>query len=208
MKPMNNRSTVLVDIDDTLSDTQVAMLRYVNSKSAQPYRFEELTRAHREEAVPEYERLVQEFLADPQLVGQCRPYRTALAAMQQLHDAGYAIHIVSSRREPLHAVTTAWLKEHGFADYVSAIHPRSARHTGKEFKRLVAERIKPAAAFDDTLEVAEILAGTGVLVYLIHQPWNAGESLPENIHRAETFAAAATDFLNRQRAAGTPTPPS
>ena len=200
--------TLLVDIDDTLSDTQVAMLRYVNSKSAQPYRFEELTRAHREEAVPEYERLVQEFLADPQLVGQCRPYRTALAAMQQLHDAGYAIHIVSSRREPLHAVTTAWLKEHGFADYVDTIHPRSAQHTGKEFKQMIAGKIKPAAAFDDTLEVAEVLAGTGVLTYLIDRPWNAGEPLPKNICRAETFAAAAADFLNRQRDSRAPAPPS
>jgi phosphoglycolate phosphatase-like HAD superfamily hydrolase len=189
--------TVLVDIDDTLSDTQNPMLAYVNSKSSQPYTFDKMTREHREAGIPEYENLVQEFLARPDLVSKCPPFSDALDAMRRLHEAGYEIHIVSSRKEPLHAITETWLAEHGFADYVHQIHPRSSTQKGKEFKRIVAERIKPVAGFDDTLEVAEVLAEAGFPIYLIDKPWNTGDSLPQNITRADSFAAAVNDLLSK-----------
>lgn len=188
-------ATVLVDIDDTLSDTQVAMLEYINRRSQTPYRFEELTRAHREQDIPEYESLVQEFLATPSLVEQTKPYANALTALRRLHAAGFVIHIASSRREPLHDATVRWLERHGFIDYVDTIHPRSSAHRGHEFKRLVAERIRPAAAFDDTYEVAELLAKSDVPVYLIDKPWNRDERLPRNVVRAKDFADAVSRFL-------------
>lgn len=196
---MTPKPTVLVDIDDTLSDTQHAMLSYINTHGSRQYRFEELTRAHREEGVEEYEELVQEFLSQPKLVRQCRPLQNAIDGLRQLHAAGYEIHIVSSRKELLHETTRDWLADHGFADYVDMIHPRSSRYKGKDFKQVVADRIKPAVAFDDTLEVVEVLAGGGVLTYLINQPWNADGQLPKNVRRAESFAAAVDDFLNRSQ---------
>ncbi len=199
---------VLVDIDDTLADTQVAMLRYINQKSKRPYRFEELTREHRERSVPEYDKLAKEFMDRPDLIARCTPCADALDALKRLHGAGFAIHIVSSRREPIHDITLEWLREHGFADYVTEVHPRSSKQSGREFKRLISEKIRPAAAFDDTMEVAEALSQIGVTVYLIHKPWNASETLPRNVSHAETFAAAVNAFLSRDRASSAPAPPN
>lgn len=186
---------VLIDIDDTLADTTAVLLEYVNSRAERSYTFDELTRDHREAGVAEYKALVDEFLQRADLFQSVQPFSGALDACQKLHTAGYAIHIASARRENLHDVTTGWLKEHGFIDYVERIHRRSSQHPGRDFKRLVAEEVKPAAVFDDTAEVAETLAGSGILVYLIDQPWNAGE-IPANIKRSPSFAAAVEEFLN------------
>ncbi|MEX2209939.1 MAG: hypothetical protein WD603_03610 [Patescibacteria group bacterium] len=199
---------ILVDIDDTLADTQTAMLRYINQKSNQTYRLEELTREHRENTKLEYDKLAKEFMARPDLIARCAPYADALDAFRKLHGSGFVIHIVSSRREPLHDITLDWLREHGFADYVTEVHPRSSKQSGREFKCLISEKIRPVAAFDDTMEIAEALADMNITVYLIHQPWNAGESLPPNVHRSKTFAAAVNAFLSQDRASSAPAPPN
>lgn len=187
--------TVLVDLDDTLADTQVAMLRYINARGARQFTFAELTREHREQEVAGYDELVNEFLRQPELVRQTAPYDDAREAIRQLHAAGLAIHIVSARREILHGVTDEWLGEHGFARYVTEIHRRSSHTKGRDFKRLVSEKIHPIAAFDDTYDVAETLAATGVPVYLIDKPWNQEERLPAGITRVPSFAAGVHKFL-------------
>jgi len=197
MKPAA-KPIVFVDVDDTIADTQRHVLRHINAGREQPYIYDKLDRSFREgnNAGKEYDDAVQELLR-PEIMTETAPLAGALAAMERLHDAGYEVHIVSARREPLHDTTEEWLAKHGFADFVERIHRRSANLKGKAFKRQLAEQVKPAALFDDTLDVALELADTIDAIYLIDKPWNndAGLTLPHNVVRTDDFAAAVDAFL-------------
>ena len=188
---------VLVDIDDTLADTQTQLLGYVNARASRRYAFNELTNEFRQGIGPgkEYDDLVTFAMRDPALIARAEPFDGALEAMKKLKEAGHEVHIASSRREILHGITKDWLKRHGFIKYIDGIHPRSSDKGGGEFKIFTARKLGTAAAFDDTYEVAAALAAEGVKVYLIEKPWNRLEPLLPNMELAAGFDAAVDDFL-------------
>jgi phosphoglycolate phosphatase-like HAD superfamily hydrolase len=190
MKP-----AVMVDIDDTLADTQTNLLAYVNARASRPYVYEQLTRRFREGAVAEYNRLVTEYLRQPTLVFAHILLPGSRRSLERLHEAGYAVHIVSSRKENLHEITRAWLVHHGLMAYVTTVHGRSAQVRGNAFKVAVAKATQAVAAFDDTYDVAEALADAGVEAYLMDRPWNQDEPLIPHMHRAESLEAAVDAFL-------------
>ncbi len=190
-----NKLAVLVDIDDTIADAQTVLLEHVNRVSPVKYRLEDLTRASRERNDNDYNRLVAQLLRQPDIIGSYLPFADAAAAMKKLHQAGFEIHIASSRKEVLHEVTIQWLRRHGFADFVTRVHPRSSLSRGHEFKVEAATSVNAVAAFDDTFNVVEALSAAVPVVYLIERPWNHGETTPVNVKRAGSFAAAVDDFL-------------
>lgn len=190
-----NKPTVLVDIDDTISDSQTVILEHVNRLSPIRYRQEDLTRASREQDNNHYNRLVAHLLKQPDIIGSYLPFADAAAAMKKLHQAGFEIHIASSRKEVLHEVTIQWLRRHGFADFVTRVHPRSSLSRGHEFKVKAAASVNAVAAFDDTYDVVEALSAAVPIVYLIDRPWNHGEATPVNVKRAGSFAIAVDDFI-------------
>ena len=192
-----NKPAVLVDIDDTIADAQTVLLEHVNLMSPVQYRLEDLTRASREHNDNDYNRLVAQLLKQPDIIGSYLPFEDAVTAMEKLHQAGFEIHIASSRREVLHAVTTQWLRLHGFADFITRVHPRSSTSRGHLFKVEAASIVNAVAAFDDTFDVVEALSSTVPVVYLIDRPWNHGEPTPANVKRAGSFALAVDDFLER-----------
>ncbi len=192
---MSNK-TVLIDIDDTLADTQTHILQYVNSNAKRHYKREEISRSFREGKSSEYTLLVKQFLNNADLVAQILPYSDALGAMQKLHQNNYAIHIVSARKQNLYDTTLAWLNQHGFADFIHHVHPRPNLSRGHVFKARVARDINPVAAFEDTYDVALALAREVPCVYLIDKPWNLAESIPANIVRASSFNDSVEDFLS------------
>lgn len=185
----------LVDIDDTLADTQLKILEYVNQYSEQKYLFDGITREFREGGVEEYENLVRNFLKQPELIYQVNIYPSALESIQKLYE-NYRVHIASSRREPLHKTTEQWLKNHGLLDYVEKIHSRFSNQKGGDFKVAAAKTAGASIAFDDTLDVAEALAKSGVTTYLIDKPWNQSPKLPSNIIRVENFEAAVDQVVD------------
>ncbi len=191
---MNKKPVVLVDIDDTLADTKVKMLEYINRNGDKTYQYHELTQEFRDGKIPDYEKLVQEYLSQPKLIEEILPYEDALEAIQRLEAAGYEIHIVSTRKEPLHKSTIRWLTLHGFDKHIERIHPRSSEKIGHKFKKETAELVSAVAAFDDTLGVARAMAEVIPAVYLINKPWNQGK-LPKNIIRVSSFVEAVNIFL-------------
>lgn len=190
-----NKPAVLVDIDDTIADAQTVLLDHVNRVSPVKYCHEDLTRASRESNDNDYNLLVAQLLKQPDIIGSYLPFKDAAAAMAQLHRAGFEIHIASSRREVLHEVTIQWLRRYGFADFITRVHPRSSASRGHTFKVEAATSVRAVAAFDDTFDVVEALSVTVPIVYLIKQPWNYGETMPINVRRATSFAAAVDDYL-------------
>lgn len=191
---------VLVDIDDTLADTQVKILEYVNSHAPQHYAMNQITHEFREGLNAEYDQLVRQFLASGDLVGQIEPITDAISGLAQLKEAGYEIHIASARQENLHTVTVDWLTRHGLSDYVHRIHPRFSHQRDYQFKLTAAREIDAVAAFDDTLSVIEALAAAVPKLYLINKPWNNHKNIKTPIIRVDSFAAAVSDFLAKNPA--------
>ena len=189
----------LVDIDDTLTPAQKHILEHVNSRAARHFTFEEMTWQFREETIPGYDEYVQEVLGSPELVREYLPYALALPALERLAGAGYEVHIASSRKENLHAVTEEWLTEHGFMPHVHRVHKRFARvEKGANFKVKVAREFGVTVAFDDTHSVVQALAQLGgVRVYVIDKPWNREPfaDVKGEIVRVSSFAAAVDDLL-------------
>lgn len=192
---MTNR--VLVDVDDTLSDTQLVLIREVGRMTGQTFKFDEMTRAHREKEIDGWGEGVRQVLNDPEVMLTCQPSHLALEGLSLLHAGGFEPHIVSSRQEPLHEATATWLDQHGFAKYVSAIHPRLNGESGNSFKVRIAREQQFRAAFDDTFEVVVALAEVVPVVYVIDKPWNRGhdEELPDNVERVESFYDGVEEFL-------------
>ncbi len=191
-------ANILVDIDDTLAQTQSHNIDYIKKQHGKDYNFSDMTREYREGHDIEYAKLVGQFLQDKQVISEIKPYSFALDSLKMLHQAGHTIHIVSSRRENLHKVTEDWLREHGFIDYVHLIHPRYSNLHGKDFKLKIAQDNKLTIAFDDTWDVSEALAGAGVRVFLIHKPWNQDEELTNMIIRVDDFRTGVELFLSEQ----------
>lgn len=188
----------LVDIDDTLADTQVEILKHVNDRSKKYYRLSDMTRQFRENKVDGYYEHVTDFLNRPDTVLQVPAYPYAEYCLRNLKDSGYEVHIASSRKESLHETTHLWLNRHGFDKYVDAVHPRYSIQRGFQFKVDTAKKIGAEVAFDDTLNVAEALSENGVLTYLIDKPWNKTDTKKRNIIRSESLESAIKHHLALQ----------
>ncbi len=170
------RQAEIVDIDDTIADTQAAIIDFIFRRTGERVPLEYFTEAVRRDRSGEYAELVTQFLNTPEVVRDVAPLADARRALKRLRAAGYRIHIMSSRAEPLHRVTEKWLKNHGFADSVHEIHPRSVSVPSSEYKRRLADRIKPAAIFEDAYDIVALLASAGITAYLITRPWNASRT--------------------------------
>lgn len=95
-------------------------------------------------------------------VGGTRP--GAVEAMNQLHEAGYTIRVITdrsfgSRPEVSQINTFNWLQEHGFKYHSVTFSPDKTVVHADFF-------------IEDKLENYDALDAVGVEVYLINRPWN------------------------------------
>jgi phosphoglycolate phosphatase-like HAD superfamily hydrolase len=199
--PNREPANLIIDLDDTLAEATRAILHNVNSRLPTPIEWHELTRSHREANDGPYFEAVQAFLAEPERLLQYEPCEGAREALTDLAAVGYELHLVSARKEPLHEITVEWVRRNRLAEFFRAIHGRPGAERGFEFKLRVAGELQPVAAFDDTLEIAEALGGTGISVYLIDKPWNVASHLPRRVRRIESFVLAAEHMLGSQQGA-------
>jgi phosphoglycolate phosphatase-like HAD superfamily hydrolase len=191
MKP-----TVMVDVDDTIADTQHAFIAYLEATGrGGQYTYAGITRAMRENHDAHYRELVWEFLTHSGTLANLRPLPGCLAALRRLVGAGYAVHITTSRTIEASQLTRNWLEHHGVAELATAVHLRPAEATRNGFKVDMALAIKAVAAFDDAYDAALALAEANVWTYLLTRPWNAKEPLPAGAQRAASFPGAVTQLL-------------
>lgn len=192
-----SKPKVLVDVDDTIADTQHVLIEQVNGRLGTSFTFDAMTREHREKEIEGWAKTVREILTEPEVMLTTKPSEGALEAFRFLVSSGYEAHIVSSRQEPLHDATAKWLHLHGFARHIHRIHPRPTSERGADFKVRIAKEQGFSAAFDDTFDVVVALTAVVPSVYLIDKPWNRGhdDELPPNAIRVEDFSHGVTDFL-------------
>jgi hypothetical protein len=192
---MPDSRALMVDMDDTLNAMQREVLRHIARRTGENPGYWAMDADTIEQQRSRENALVQEFLGRPDLVMRGRPYRFALEGVRLLHQAGYRLHIVSSRQEPLHQATEDWLAQYGFRPYIHQIHRRYSMIRGRDFKTRVAAEIGAAVAFDDTPTVVEELVKHGTPVYLIRRPWNRHITPRPALQVFPSFYRAAVAFL-------------
>lgn len=164
----------MVEIDNTLADTQRAFTEYLASTSEGSIDPESLGTELRGDGLEWNNPYVREFIESKnhrETVLAIEPYSSSLRALKKLTDLG-EVHIVSSRIENWHEPTRLWLASHGFMGMVAGVHLRGVGEKTVDFKRRIAKQLDADYVFDDSVEVALGLKGTSKGVYLISQPWN------------------------------------
>lgn len=185
------RKELLVDIDDTIAQTQRAIFRKVNSELGRNIKLSDLTFDIRENLSPSVQEVLDRFFLDREAVLLVTPYPSALNGVKLLHETGYLIHAVSSRKSPTRYYTGDWLATHGFGPFIAEVHPRDRNLSGPEFKLAIAKKTQAEAAFDDQVRIAQTLAQSGLSVYLLTRPWNRELKKFPNVRRVKSLYQAA-----------------
>ena len=187
---------VLVDVDNTINNLQVDLMRYVNRRLPQPYSYRRFTSADMESTDTLFDQFAAEFFNSPALLMKSKPFPGALDGIRLLDEKGFEIHIASGRHGSMHQTTMNWLEKHRFLPYVTFIHPRPAGESVLDFKIGIAKKVDAAVAFDDTRAVAEALSSNGIAVNLIRRPWNKEVRKSELIRPYPSFYRAVLAFVN------------
>jgi uncharacterized HAD superfamily protein len=189
----------LVDIDDTIADTQKMLIEKVSENTGHKYVFEEMDRDYREgdgEHTKLWREAVWDILKRPDVMITVSPSKGALEAIVELGNNGVDPDIVTARKQILADATGEWLETHGFAHHIHQRPIREDGESGVEFKLRVARENNYDVAFDDTYDVAVALADIIPTVYLIHKPWNDGHPLKENMIRVNSFSEGVRHYLD------------
>lgn len=195
---MSSKAVVLIDIDNTIAQTQHAYIRYANTLSNKPFIFEEITREYADDAADPFEALVRGFIASTDYkntVEAIEPYPGIREAFALLHGAGLKLCVASSRIEGWHQPTAQWLDTHGLLPYVDSLYLRTQDIDSGDFKQAVAALCGARYAFDDSASTGKLLAAMDTF-YLIDQPWNRDTVLPNHMLRVESFKYGVLHLLS------------
>ena len=191
-------SRLMIDVDDTIADTQKLLIEKINPLTDHRYSFEGMTRGHRENAAEfdEWNDHVRRLLKMPNDIALIKPSAGAQPAFERLFHHDFDPDITTARKAPLFDCTDQWLKEYHFWPFVNEIHRRRDNERGVEFKCRIAREYQFAAAFDDTADVVEALSRFVPVVYLINKPWNVDTDFPSNVIRVKSFAEGVDRLLS------------
>jgi 5'(3')-deoxyribonucleotidase len=190
-----HKINIVVDIDNTLADTQGAFLDYIVRVSGRSISPGNIRSELRGDGTEWYEPYAKEFIISTNYhvtVLTVKPYPISVQAMELLGTLG-DIHIVSSRINNWHNATHQWLEEHRLMTKVSSVHLRDASENSIDFKKRIVSQLQADYLFDDSTDIALGLRGAVDEVYLIRQPWNEELNIDtmNNIKRHDSLLDAA-----------------
>lgn len=192
------KKRVLVDLDDTLTATQAMLIKAAKNMCDGSVVFplyNEFAEDHFTNPKSVWRQVMVPVFRHPEIVLKVKPYKNALEALKLLSQNGYEVHLFSAREEEMHGHTDSWLRNYGFAPYITEVHRRFHPTPVSEFKLTTAKKVLPAACFDDRKVVAEILSQNGFPVYLIRRPWNFEVKRTNHIAPHNSFHQAVQAFL-------------
>lgn len=192
------KKCVLIDIDNTIAKTQIAYVKYANSRDSGRFFLEKITKEFNDDLNDEFDMLVHDFIVSTDYestVGSIEPYESVAQAFSILVDHGYEICVASSRIPNWHEPTVHWLDRHGLLAFISRLYLRSEDTDSLTFKNLVARSTGAVSSFDDSPQTA---LGCPFIknFYLIDQPWNRNIPRRSNIIRMASFYSAVYAFLD------------
>jgi uncharacterized HAD superfamily protein len=163
-----------IDIDDVLADLSTAMypslkLRYPSVRPVEHWSIFNLSKLF---SIP-YEGFLQAIVED-KLLENAQPLPGACRAMEQIHQSGHPIVLITSRGFHFDAlrVTQEWLARHRipYDDLIIVPHgmTKAQAAIGKYPKGFLY-------MIDDSFENLDAMKNAGLVRYpiLINQPWNA-----------------------------------
>ena len=193
-----HKINIIVDIDNTLADTQGAFLEYITKKSGRQIPLSSIRTELRGDGIEWYEPYAREFIFSTSYedtVLRVKPYPGSMEAMELLNTLG-DVHIVSSRINNWHDATHQWLKNHNFTEKVRSIHLRDVNEKSVDFKKRIIAQLQGDYLFDDSMDIAIELKDIVREIYLIDQPWNEDLSIDyEKIRRHDDLLKAAESLV-------------
>lgn len=191
-------TTILIDIDNTIAQTQRAYIAYANEMVGDArFIFEDITKEYSDNINDPFEALVRNYLTSSnyaQTAEAILPYVGILEAFQSLHLHDFRLCIASSRVENWHEPTVHWLDKHGLLPYIHQIYLRTSDVPSIDFKQQSVIATDATIVFDDSFETAKVLASLK-RYYLIDQPWN--RQVPElpYVRRTKTFTSGVRELI-------------
>ena len=171
------RLKIGMDIDGVIVDYASAMLPLLSEVCNRPISYQDLCCRDLGEALNIDEKIVayvwdQVLCSD--LLRHAPPIKGAIAALSTL--SRHEIWLVTGRPTSMQSLTVSWLNEKNIK-YDGIVF-----ESGKSAGTLSLERDFDMFV-EDQLEVACLIAETGVFTLLLDQPWNQAPTLPNHCQR-------------------------
>lgn len=186
MKTALSLLKVGVDLDGVLNNMGEMLLAALQAAGSVPAEktLDDVTDWHYSKCFPGVtEEMVWEILKEGEVFWNAVPDPLAREVMQDLHDYGVELHIVTSRDfSGYHRkITEGWLREHGFPyDRLEIVV------SGKE-KLTYANQHRIDVVIEDKAETAVDLARNVRLSLLLDRPYNRGIAPVSNLRRVYSW---------------------
>jgi len=177
------------DIDGVLASIVPSILRFHNKKygtvfraeDVRGYSFADLWKVSKDE---EMKRILsfyncEEFVKIPTVKG-------AVETVKQLSVKNKLVAI-TARPPSTKTITKTWLKEHFLSSFENIYFTSDYFGKGSKRKHEICKEQDIKFLIEDSLPTALECAKEGISVFLIDQPWNQSESLPENVIRLRSW---------------------
>lgn len=176
------RINIAVDIDNTLANTQEAIINYVEHKSGKKIDRSRLETELRDNEEQWYGAYTKQFIYSTDYINTVhtiKPYKTSLSALAVLGSHG-AIYLVSSRINNWHEPTIKWLDEYNLTGSLSGVYLRDQSEGSLTYKRRIFTELDIHYIFDDSIDIAFGVRDIAKRVFLINQPWNAQRKIHDS----------------------------
>ena len=178
-----------IDIDDVMADSLPEFLKAFNRRFGLQIPVTEagweIVRRHPEIPADEIGAFFAE-LTRADFLGSRPLVPGAREGVEQLHQAGHRLFIITGRLRQDRDITERWVAQRGLSSFFEAIVDRDGLDAPRH-KRRAVERLRLDALLEDEYEVALAAAEVSGRVLLFDQPWNQGR-LPSRVFRIRSWS--------------------
>ena len=187
-------TSIYIDIDDVLAESCQTFLHVLEREFDKKVSFSQITDFDLKKSFgltdDEYRRFFKSIHATKEMISH-QPVPGARSGVQQWHDNGYEIRILTGRPADAKEISVQWLKRHRFSYDTFSIVNKYGRK-GSEGNGSISLKDLSRHSFDlaveDSAHMASFLSETmGVPVALLDRPWNRSFSFNEKVHRCRDW---------------------
>ena len=183
---VQNRTHVILDLDDVMADFPSVWLDYIMKKTGKPWAYKAghygLEQSIKDELGDEGSRLIKEFYKE----GHLRNLPLVEGAKETFHlmkNLGMKIHVLTGRPafkwDCIVSDTAYWLAKNGFeVDDINFCKDKGGFYNERMWSLFGQEFV---IVIEDSYEYAKDLSDEGIKVYLRARHYNMNKTLPENM---------------------------
>ena len=185
----------VIDIDNTIADTQNTIREYLEKKGVNPARLTSNKEEFRDDITKDFNTHISEFIhsTDYENTLLTIPLISGVLQALQVLNKSCDLYIVSSRINNWHAPTMTWLHSTRVMPFIKKVYLREVSESSVAFKKRVTAELKADVLFEDSLDIIRSLENIQTR-FLIDQPWNQDNISTDKYTRAHSFAEAVATF--------------